>query len=96
MGEWGGGWPSMGGVRLRTTRIRRLRRRGRREAARFVEPLGSETVEEFFDIGQSRSLPWERRDGANRVLQSLKTLERGWAGWLLVRRLGASSGISSV
>jgi hypothetical protein len=27
------------------------------EAARFVEPLGGEIVEEFFDIGQSRSLP---------------------------------------
>ena len=31
------------------------------EAARFVEPLGGEIVEEFFDVGQCRSLPWERR-----------------------------------
>lgn len=40
------------------------------EAARFVEPLGGEIVEEFFDIGQSRSLPWERRGEANRLLQA--------------------------
>ncbi|MEV8371129.1 recombinase family protein [Kribbella sp. NPDC056861] len=50
------------------------------EAARFVEPLGGEIVEEFFDIGQSRSLPWERRYEANRVLQALKDPERGWDG----------------
>ncbi|GAA0946545.1 recombinase family protein [Kribbella koreensis] len=50
------------------------------EAARFVEPLGGEIVEEFFDIGQSRSLPWERRGEANRVLQALKDPGRGWDG----------------
>jgi hypothetical protein len=50
------------------------------EAARFVEPLGGEIVEEFFDIGQSRSLPWERRDEASRVLQELKNPQRGWDG----------------
>ncbi|MEV0284917.1 hypothetical protein AB0H36_12470 [Kribbella sp. NPDC050820] len=37
------------------------------EAARFVEPLGGEIVAEFFDIGQTRSLPWERRNEASRV-----------------------------
>ncbi|MEU8223631.1 recombinase family protein [Kribbella sp. NPDC048915] len=50
------------------------------EAARFVEPLGGEIVEEFFDIGQSRSLPWERRDEASRVFQELKNPRRGWDG----------------
>lgn len=50
------------------------------EATRFVEPLGGVIVEEFFDIGQSRSLPWERRDEANRALQALKNPNRGWDG----------------
>ncbi|MQA27684.1 MAG: recombinase family protein [Micromonosporaceae bacterium] len=50
------------------------------EAKRFVEPLGGEIVEEFFDIGQSRSLPWERRDEASRLLTALKNPARGWDG----------------
>lgn len=50
------------------------------EAVRFVEPLGGVIVEEFFDIGQSRSLPWERREEASRVLQALKNPDRGWDG----------------
>ncbi|MEV0799923.1 recombinase family protein [Kribbella sp. NPDC050281] len=50
------------------------------EATRFVEPLGGVIVEEFFDIGQSRSLPWERRDEASRVLRALKDPARGWDG----------------
>lgn len=50
------------------------------EAQRFVEPLGGEVVEEFFDIGQSRSLPWERRTEANEVLRALKNPQRGWDG----------------
>ncbi|WP_410790969.1 recombinase family protein [Kribbella sp. C-35] len=50
------------------------------EAERFVGPLGGEVVAEFFDIGQSRSLPWERRTEANEVLRALKNPERGWDG----------------
>ncbi|GAA1719382.1 recombinase family protein [Kribbella yunnanensis] len=50
------------------------------EAARFVEPLGGEIVAEYFDIGQSRSLPWERRDEASRILRDLKDPGRGWDG----------------
>lgn len=50
------------------------------EAARFVEPLDAVIVDEFFDVGQSRSLPWERRDEANRALQALKDPDRGWDG----------------
>ncbi|WP_202867430.1 recombinase family protein [Kribbella pittospori] len=50
------------------------------EATRFVEPLGGEIVDKFFDIGQSRSLPWERREEANRILQALKDPGRGWGG----------------
>ena len=50
------------------------------EADRFVGPLGGEIVEEFFDVGQSRSLPWERRGEAGRLLQELKNPQRGWDG----------------
>lgn len=50
------------------------------EATRFVEPLGGQVVAEFFDIGQSRSLPWERRDQASEILSALKDPNRGWDG----------------
>ncbi|HET9254527.1 MAG TPA: recombinase family protein [Pseudonocardiaceae bacterium] len=49
-------------------------------ARKFVEPLGGTVVAEFFDIGQSRSVPWERRDQAARLLAALKNPDRGWAG----------------
>ncbi|PWK91836.1 resolvase-like protein [Lentzea atacamensis] len=47
-------------------------------AHKFVEPLGGVIVEEFFDIGQSRSVPWERRPEASRLLAALKDKDRGW------------------
>src|SRR5262249_51923288 len=49
-------------------------------ARKFVEPLGGTVVAEFFDIGQSRSVPWERREAAGRLLAALKNPDRGWAG----------------
>jgi hypothetical protein len=48
------------------------------EATRFVEPLGGEIVAEYFDIGESRSLPWERREQASEVLSALKDPALGW------------------
>ena len=36
-------------------------------ARKFVEPLGGTVVVEFFDVGQSRSVPWERREEAARL-----------------------------
>ncbi|MEU4390157.1 recombinase family protein [Kribbella sp. NPDC023855] len=50
------------------------------EAQRFVEPLGGVVVAEYFDIGQSRSLPWERREKAGELLRELKNPARGWDG----------------
>ena len=35
-------------------------------------------MEEFFDIGQSRSLPWSRRPEASRLLAELKNPDRGF------------------
>ena len=43
-----------------------------------MEPLGGSVVAEFFDIGQSRSVPWERRPEAGRLLGALKDSRRTW------------------
>ncbi|WP_086788973.1 recombinase family protein [Crossiella equi] len=47
-------------------------------ARKFVEPLGGHVAEEFFDVGQSRSVPWDRRGEAARLLAALKNPNRGW------------------
>ncbi|WP_084175715.1 recombinase family protein [Actinokineospora spheciospongiae] len=47
-------------------------------ARKFVEPLGATVVADFFDIGQSRSVPWERRTEASRLLAALKDPRREW------------------
>lgn len=43
-----------------------------------MEPLGGSVVTEFFDVGQSRSVPWERRPEAVRLLAALKDSRRTW------------------
>ena len=45
---------------------------------RLIEPAGGVIVEEFFDIGQSRSLPWKRRPEAARLLAALRDRHRGF------------------
>ncbi len=47
-------------------------------ARKFVEPMGGQVVAEFFDIGQSRSVPWERRAHGARLLAALKDPNRAW------------------
>ncbi|GLZ37611.1 recombinase family protein [Actinokineospora sp. NBRC 105648] len=47
-------------------------------AEKFVGPLGGRVVAEFFDIGQSRSVPWERREAASKLLAALKDPQRTW------------------
>ena len=47
-------------------------------ARKFVEPFGARVVAEYFDIGQSRSVPWDRRTEAGRLLVALKNPNRGW------------------
>jgi DNA invertase Pin-like site-specific DNA recombinase len=49
-------------------------------ARKFIEPLGGVVVANFFDIGQSCSVPWERRQDASRMLAELKNPNRGWSG----------------
>ncbi|WP_281180908.1 recombinase family protein, partial [Nocardia lijiangensis] len=36
-------------------------------------------VEDYFDVGQSRSVPWHRREEAARLLSDLKSHTRGWS-----------------
>ncbi|MDA8043692.1 MAG: recombinase family protein [Actinomycetota bacterium] len=49
-----------------------------RRARSLIEPQGGVIVAEFFDIGQSRSLPWSRRPEASRLLTALKDHDRGF------------------
>ena len=44
----------------------------------LIEPAGGEIITEFFDIGQSRSLPWPRRPAATQLLQALADPNRGF------------------
>lgn len=44
----------------------------------LIEPAGGIVVAEFFDIGQSRSLPWKRRPEAARLLAAIADPERGF------------------
>jgi site-specific DNA recombinase len=49
-------------------------------ARALIEPHGGEIVREFFDIGQSRSLPWKRRPEACALLDSFRDPTRGFTG----------------
>ena len=41
-------------------------------ATKFVQPLGGHIAAEFFDIGQSRSVPSERREAASALLSRVR------------------------
>ncbi|HZU71228.1 MAG TPA: recombinase family protein [Acidimicrobiales bacterium] len=47
-------------------------------ARALVEPTGGAIVAEFFDVGQSRSLPWPRRPEASRLLAAVESRSRGF------------------
>ncbi|MED7828800.1 recombinase family protein, partial [Streptomyces chiangmaiensis] len=47
-------------------------------AQALIEPAGGQIVTEYFDIGHSRSLPWQRRPRANDLLQALRNPNRGF------------------
>ena len=49
----------------------------RGNAEKFVD--GAAIVADYFDIGQSRSVPWHRRQEASRLLADLKNPGRGWS-----------------
>ena len=47
-------------------------------ARALIEPAGGIIVTEYFDIGQSRSLPWSRRPRAAELLAALADPDRGF------------------
>ena len=47
-------------------------------ATALIEPRGGLIVVQFFDIGESRSLPWKRRRRASSLLESLANPDRGF------------------
>ena len=47
-------------------------------ARALIEPAGGVIVAEYFDIGQSRSLPWSRRPRAAELLEALADPRRGF------------------
>jgi site-specific DNA recombinase len=45
----------------------------------LIEPRGGVIVAEFFDVDKSRSIPWQRRPEASRLLAELANSERGFS-----------------
>lgn len=60
-------------------------------AARLVAPHG-EIVTTYHDIDKSRSLPWDRRPEASRILRDLKDRNRGWDALVIAEPQRAFSG----
>lgn len=50
----------------------------RSRARSLIEPHGGVIVAEYFDLGLSRALPWQRRPHAARLLAALATPDRGF------------------
>ena len=44
----------------------------------LIQPHEGQIVQEFFDIGLSRSLPWKRRPAASALLEAFKRPDRGF------------------
>src|SRR5688572_29778923 len=49
-------------------------------AESLIAPHGRVVVDEFFDVGHSRSLPWKRRPRSAALLEALKRSDRGFEG----------------
>ena len=49
-----------------------------KRSRQLLEPMGGQIVAEYFDIGQSRAVPWSRRPEASRLLGSFECAERGF------------------
>ncbi|MFE9191039.1 recombinase family protein [Micromonospora sp. NPDC007208] len=48
-------------------------------ATTLIQPRDGQITAEYFDIGQSRSLPWQRRPHASRLLAALRDPKRGFS-----------------
>ena len=47
-------------------------------ANNLITPVGGQIVARFFDVGDSRSIPWPRRPEASRLLAALRDPNRGF------------------
>ncbi len=47
-------------------------------ARQLIEPRGGVIVAEYFDIGHTRALPWQRRPKASELLVVLRDPNRGF------------------
>ena len=61
-------------------------------ARALISPHGSQIVIEYFDQGQSRSLPWSRRPQASALLAALRNPERGFEAVVIGEPARAFSG----
>jgi hypothetical protein len=61
-------------------------------ARSLIEPAGGRVVEEFFDVGLSRSLPWKRRPDAQRLLDAIRNPLRGFEAVVIGEPQGAFYG----
>lgn len=61
-------------------------------AQALIEPVGGRVVREYFDIGQSRSVPWPRRPEASRLLADLEDPNRGFEAVVIGEPQRAFSG----
>ena len=61
-------------------------------AKSIIEPTGGVVVAEFFDIGQSRSLPWKRRPESAALLEAFKRSDRGFDAVVIGEPARAFSG----
>lgn len=64
----------------------------RSRAEALIEPYGGAIVAEFFDVGQSRSLPWKRRPEASALLEALRNPGRGFGAIVIGEPARAFSG----
>ena len=55
-----------------------------RRANELIRPTCGMVVAEYFDIGQSRSLPWKRRPEASRLLRDLVAADRGFVDAVVI------------
>lgn len=61
-------------------------------AQAIIEPVGGGIVAEYFDIGQSRSLPWKRRPEAAALLEAIKDPHRDFEAIVIGEPARAFSG----
>jgi site-specific DNA recombinase len=52
----------------------------KRRAIDLITPHGGVLVADYFDVGQSRSLPWKRRPEASRLLADVTSSDRSFDG----------------